>query len=83
MNYTVVQALLHEKEGELEERSRLLFKTKVVSTCHAGFCLLQTLNAATEAAPCVQLAIEQLQQELIATKREGETARERAIKVCL
>ena len=87
-----IQALLRQRDADLEERGRLLLKTKV-SADHLVSVLCsdtstELLTIMHESAAVLvsfivmlQVAIEQLQQELSASRKEEEVFKEEARKV--
>jgi hypothetical protein len=74
------EAELRQANSELEDRGKLLYKTKVRSSgpCPAAIAPCVALSAAPERAGRTQVAIEQLQQELISQRDQ----RDEANKVC-
>jgi hypothetical protein len=93
-----LQAQLRQKEAdlkqanaELEERGKLLYKTKVRKDWKATYREEVNYPAACPLCACaycaltcdyVQVAIEQLQQELTTSRKEEQTIREEAARVC-
>ena len=84
----MLQALLRQRDSELEERGKLLYKTKVrlapalsntVMTAQAP--LYVPVQAGQQGCPAAQVAIEQLQQELATTKHDVEVVKSEARQV--
>ena len=87
-----IQALLRQRYAELEERGLLSLKTKVSADCLISVLCSDTstelLTIMHESAAVLvsfivmlQVAIEQLQQELSASRKEEEVFKEEARKV--
>ncbi len=84
----MLQALLRQRDSELEERGKLLYKTKArlapalfntVMTTQAP--LYAPVQAGQRGCPAAQVAIEQLQQELATTKHDVEVVKSEARQV--
>lgn len=85
------QAMLRQRDAEVEERGRLLLRTKVPKSCQWYFTDVfgmdfnplphSILGRSSEYKCCLQAAIEQLQQELAASNREQEVIKAEARQV--